>query len=47
VLRLAQSHAALFGQSTEKDMKLIAGRLGLGWRVEIVSDEALLDEAGD
>ncbi|MFN3989521.1 MAG: Ppx/GppA family phosphatase [Erythrobacter sp.] len=44
VLRLAESHAALFGQSTEKDMKLLSGRLGLGWRVEIVSDEALSDK---
>lgn len=44
VLRLAQSHAALFGQSTEKDMKLLSGRLGLAWRVEIVDDEALGEE---
>jgi len=44
VLRLADSHAALFGQSTEKDMKLLSGRLGLGWRCEIVSDEALSQE---
>ncbi len=43
MLRLAQSHAALFGQSTEKDMRLLAGRLGLGWQIEIVGDEALLD----
>lgn len=38
VLRLATSHAALFGQPTEKDMKLLAGRLGLPWRVEIVDE---------
>lgn len=38
VLKLAQSHAALFGQPTEKDMKLLAGRLGIGWRVEIVPE---------
>lgn len=44
LLRLAQSHAALFGAPTEKDMKLLSGRLGLGWRVEIVADEALLDQ---
>lgn len=36
VLELAASHAALFGQPTEKDMKLLASRLGLGWRVDIV-----------
>jgi len=36
VLQLAQSHADLFGQPTEKDMKLLAGRLGLSWRVDIV-----------
>lgn len=38
VLTLAQSHAALFGLPTEKDMKLLAGRLGLAWRVAIVPD---------
>jgi exopolyphosphatase/guanosine-5'-triphosphate,3'-diphosphate pyrophosphatase len=38
VLDLAASHAALFGAPTEKDMKLLAGRLGLGWRVEIVDE---------
>jgi exopolyphosphatase/guanosine-5'-triphosphate,3'-diphosphate pyrophosphatase len=41
VLRLAESHAALFGSPTEKDMKLLAGRLGLGWQVEIVPESAL------
>ncbi|MCL9982736.1 MAG: Ppx/GppA family phosphatase [Erythrobacter sp.] len=41
VLKLAQSHAALFGQPTEKDMKLLAGRLGIGWRVDIVPEDAL------
>ncbi len=41
VLRLAESHAALFGQPTEKDMKLLAGKLGLAWRVEIVPESAL------
>lgn len=41
VLRLADSHAALFGIPTEKDMKLLAGRLGLDWDVEIVPDEEL------
>lgn len=38
VLTLAESHAALFGQPTEKDMKLLAGRLGLTWRVEVVPE---------
>ncbi|MBU7580609.1 MAG: Ppx/GppA family phosphatase [Porphyrobacter sp.] len=38
VLQLAQSHAALFGQPTEKDMKLLAGRLGLIWRVDVVPE---------
>lgn len=38
VLKLAESHEALFGQPTEKDMKLLAGRLGLGWRVDIVDE---------
>ncbi|TAD81851.1 MAG: Ppx/GppA family phosphatase [Sphingomonadales bacterium] len=41
VLELAQSHAALFGAPTEKDMKLLAGRLGLGWRVDIVPEIVL------
>jgi exopolyphosphatase/guanosine-5'-triphosphate,3'-diphosphate pyrophosphatase len=41
VLKLANSHAALFGQSIEKDMKLLSGRLGLGWTVEVVADDAL------
>ncbi|MCZ8135946.1 MAG: Ppx/GppA family phosphatase [Porphyrobacter sp.] len=41
VLRLAESHAALFGQPTEKDMKLLAGRLGVEWRVEVVPDSAV------
>lgn len=40
VLQLAQSHADLFGQPTEKDMKLLAGRLGLAWRVDIVPSVA-------
>lgn len=38
VLTLTESHAALFGQPTEKDMKLLAGRLGLSWRVAIVPE---------
>ena len=38
VLELAQSHEALFGAPTEKDMKLLAGRLGLGWQVEVVPE---------
>ncbi|MHA7819686.1 MAG: Ppx/GppA phosphatase family protein [Erythrobacter sp.] len=41
VLRLADSHGALFGVPPEKDIKLLADRLGLGWTVEIVPDEDL------
>ena len=41
VLRLADSHAALFGVPTEKDMKLLAGQLGLDWTVDIVPDDEL------
>jgi len=40
-LRLSESQGALFGLSTEKDMKLLAGRLGLDWTVEIVPDDEL------
>lgn len=38
-LRLAQSQAALFGVYTEKDMKLLSGRLGLDWAVEVDADD--------
>ena len=41
VLRLAESHEALFGVPTEKDIRLLAGKLGLDWRVEIVPDEEI------
>jgi exopolyphosphatase/guanosine-5'-triphosphate,3'-diphosphate pyrophosphatase len=41
VLKLAQSHAALFAIPTEKDIKLLASRLGTAWRVDIVPDSAL------
>lgn len=41
VLRLADSHGALFGVPTEKDIKLLSGRLGLDWKVEIVPDAEL------
>jgi exopolyphosphatase/guanosine-5'-triphosphate,3'-diphosphate pyrophosphatase len=41
ILRLAESRGALFGVPTEKDMKLLSGRLGLDWKVEIVPDEEL------
>lgn len=40
-LTLATSQAALFGISTEKDMKLLAGRLGLDWTFETVPDDEL------
>jgi exopolyphosphatase/guanosine-5'-triphosphate,3'-diphosphate pyrophosphatase len=43
VLTLADSHRDLFGIPNEKDMKLLADRLGLGWDVQIVDDDALLD----
>jgi len=42
VLKLGESHEALFGLTTEKDMKLLAGRLGMEWGVAIVPDEDLL-----
>ncbi len=42
-LRLARSHEALFGVPVEKDLKLLSGRLGCDYRVEIVEDDALYD----
>ncbi|QUL38069.1 Ppx/GppA family phosphatase [Erythrobacter sp. JK5] len=39
VLRLARSHSDLFGIPTEKDLQLLADRLGLRYRVEIVPDD--------
>lgn len=45
VLRLEQSHEALFGIPTEKDIKLLAGRLGMDWTVEIVADGELNSDA--
>ncbi len=47
ILRLAKSHAALFGVPTEKDITLLADRLGLDWEVQIVPDNALDPEIGD
>lgn len=47
ILRLAESHRDLFGIPTEKDLKLLSGRLDRGYRVEIVPDDELrrsLDE---
>lgn len=44
VLRLAESHEALFGVPSEKDMKLLAGAKGLEWRLEIVADEVLRED---
>ncbi len=41
LLKLAESHEALFGIPSEKDMKLLAGRLGLEWRMAIVPDAQL------
>lgn len=39
VLNLQASHADLFGIANEKDMKLLADRLGLPWEVRITPDE--------
>ncbi|GMN02940.1 Ppx/GppA family phosphatase [Erythrobacter sp. MTPC3] len=47
VLRLEQSHAALFGIPTEKDLKLLSGRLGMDSSVEIVADGELHTRADD
>ena len=41
-LRIAESQGALFGFSTEKDLKLLADRLGINWDVQIVPSDALL-----
>lgn len=41
ILRLLRSHEALFGMPVEKDMKLLSGRLGLDYRVEIVDEDGL------
>jgi len=41
VLRLADSHAALFGQGNEKDIASLARRMGCNWRVEIVAEDLL------
>ena len=47
VLRLANSHAALYCGPVEKDMKLLSARLGLAARVDIVADDALrIDDLG-
>ncbi|MEO1488600.1 MAG: Ppx/GppA family phosphatase, partial [Pseudomonadota bacterium] len=45
VLRLARSHEALFGVPVEKDMKLLSGRIGTSYRVEIVEDDSLHADA--
>lgn len=42
-LRLAKSQAGLFGLPTEKDLKLLADRLGLDWATDIVPDDRLRD----
>jgi len=41
ILRLAESHRDLLGIPTEKDLKLLSGRLKLDYRVDIVPDEDL------
>ncbi|AWW75489.1 exopolyphosphatase [Erythrobacter sp. KY5] len=43
ILRLAESHSDLFGVPTEKDMKLLAGKLDLDWKVDIIPDDELLE----
>lgn len=47
VLRLAESHGALFGVSTEKDIKLLSGQLGLDWKLEVVPEAALYVDESD
>ena len=47
VLRLAQSHGALFGVSTEKDIKLLAGQLGLDWKLAVVPEADLYTDGSD
>ncbi|MEM6266070.1 MAG: Ppx/GppA family phosphatase [Pseudomonadota bacterium] len=47
ILRLAQSRADLFGVPVEKDLKLLAGRLGLDWSVKTVADECLHEGSAD
>ncbi len=42
VLTLARSHEALFGVPNEKDMVLLADRLGCDWQLRVVEDEELL-----
>lgn len=42
--RLAESQGALFGLSTEKDLKLLADQLGAKWAVQIVPSDALREE---
>lgn len=44
ILRLADSHGALFAGPTEKDIKLLAGRLGIDWKIVIVPDDELHSE---
>ncbi len=43
VLRLEKSHEALFGVPTEKDIILLADRLGMDWAVEIVPEGELME----
>ena len=38
VLSLQESHADLFGYANEKDMKLLADRLGMPWELRVVRD---------
>lgn len=42
VLKLADSHRDLFGVPNEKDITLLADRLGVEWELQIVDEETLL-----
>ena len=48
VLRLARSHSDLFGVHNEKDIRLLAARLGTDWALRIVDEDELSGpDAGD
>ena len=42
VLTLEQGHASLFGIPNEKDLRLLADRLGMDSRLEIVPDASII-----
>lgn len=45
ILRIAEAQGALFGISTEKDLKLLADQLGLKWDAQIVPSDQLRNRA--